>query len=320
MSFRDEYIKEYKDLGKKMFVHCKIPTVHDFAIMSDKVKNITDFTGNYDDVVKSCNRRHADYTEEESRKFIDSVIAANVTDITESGTFYKKMMASCDDLKITEDDCGSTGIEMELPISEEEYNYKVRNHFITELNDFTTEYDDIKDFDVIHVRTPLSCDTKHRHFCAKCAGLFRREFESNFIPKNIGIYTTLMITEHATQASLDSMNKGISTKINYALEGELKAGSYEDIAESITKIVDLIGFVGVESRFYEIALLSRYHLDDELNFVPCSLKTSLFRNEDLFGQFVYRANWQTFKKLISARESIDATSIKSQIAFDTYEE
>lgn len=320
MSFRDIYIEEYKKLGKSMFKYCEIPTVNDFAVMSDKVKNITTFTGNYDDVVKSCKRRTGDYTEEESKKFIDSVIAANVTDITESGTFYKMLMASCDDMKITEEDCGCEGFEIELPVSEEEYNYKIRNHFITELNDFSTEFSDIENFDSIHVRSPLSCDLKHRTFCVKCAGLFRREFESSFIPENIGIYSTLMITEHATQASLDSMNKGVSVKINKALETKLQNGDYGTVVNEINKIIDMIGFVGVESRFYEIALLSRYHLDDEFNFNSCSFKSSIMRGKDLFGQFIYRPNKATFQKLISTKETIDATSTKSKIAFDKYEE
>ena len=105
---RKEYVKEYHALGDAMFESCVIPTVADFAnAFKDgdkealaKIEKITTYTGNTDDIKKSVDRRNNNYSEAESKKFMQSVIAANVTDITESGYFYKKLISSCDDMTI----------------------------------------------------------------------------------------------------------------------------------------------------------------------------------------------------------------------------
>ena len=86
------------------------------------------------------------------------------------------------------------------------------------MNNHEENYKDIPKKGAIHVRTFLDC--KHgdtRHFCKKCAGLFRRSYDTSFTPRNIGAYATYMITEKATQASLDSMNKGTAKKPNVLL-------------------------------------------------------------------------------------------------------
>lgn len=318
---REEYVKKYHKLGEAMFEHCVVPTVSDFAMAfvdndekaMAKIEKITSFTKNTDDIKKSVARRNNNYSEQESKKFMQSVIAANVTDITESGYFYKKLISSCDDMTIEIDDCGSEGTEMKLPIDEDTFNYKVRNHWVMELNKYVEDYKDIPKRGKIHVRTFLSCNHGIRHFCKKCAGLYRRSYDTEFTPKNIGIYSTLMITEHATQASLDSMNKGTAEKVNVTLEQKIP--NIKDIINAkakIQEIIDNIGNVGVESRFYEVALLSRWR-----NGQFSALLTSFLRQPDLLGAFIYKPGTTTFTKLLLAN-SFEANSMKTKIAFDKY--
>lgn len=318
---RAEYVKKYHELGEAMFEACVIPTVADFANAFKsgdeeamaKIDRITSYTGNKDDIKKSVERRNNSYSEQESKKFMQAVIAANVTDITESGYFYKKLISSCDDMTIDIDDCGSEGEEFTLPIDEVTFKYKVRNHWVTELNKYVEDYEDIPTSGTIHVRSFLSCNHGIRHFCKKCAGLFRRSYESEFTPKNVGIYSTLMITEHATQASLDSMNKGTAEKVNVTLEQSIDG--VNDISEAkakIQEIIDGIGFVGVESRFYEVALLSRWR-DGKFS----ALQTSFLKQPDAFGAFIYKSNTTTFNKLLLSG-TFEANSKKTGIAFDRY--
>lgn len=318
---RSEYTKKYHKLGEAMFTHCVTPTVADFAnafIDKDedamaKIKKITDYTGNHDDIIKSVNRRNNNYSEQESKKFMESVIAANVTDITESGWFYKKLISSCDDMTIEIDDCGSEGEAMTLPIDEVTFNYKVRNHWVMELNKYVEDYNDIPKTGTIHVRNFLTCNHGIRHFCKKCAGLYRREYESEFTPKYIGIYSTLMITEHATQASLDSMNKGTAEKVNVTLEQQIP--DVKDIISAkdrIREIINNVGWVGVESRFYEVALLSRWR-----NGKFQALKSSFLKQPDALGAFIYSSTTTTFSKLLTAG-TFEANSMKTKIAFDRY--
>jgi hypothetical protein len=319
---RADYVKKYHKLGDAMFEHCIVPTVADFANAfkdndkeaMEKINKITSYTKNTADIKKSVDRRTCNYSEEESKKFMQSVIAANVTDITESGFFYKKLISSCDDMTIEIADCKSTGTEMQLPIDENTFNYKVRNHWVMELNKYVEDYEDIFKTDgVIHIRTFLSCNHGIRHFCKKCAGLFRRSYDTEFTPKNIGIYSTLMITEHATQASLDSMNKGTAEKVNVTLEQKIE--DINDIIEAkakIQEIIDTIGNVGVESRFYEVALLSRWR-DGKFS----ALSTSFLKQSDVLGAFIYKSNTATFNKLLLSTE-FEASSMKTKIAFDKY--
>ena len=318
---RKKYVKHYHELGEAMFENCTIPTVGDFAKAYtkndkkalEKITTITSFTGNHDDIDKSVERRNGMYSDEESKKFMNSVIAANITDITDSGWFYKKLISSCDDMTIVADDCGSEGEEYTCPIDEETFNYKIKNRFIMELNDYVEDYKKLPKKGTIHVRTFLTCKKGPRHFCVKCAGLFRRSYDTTFIPKNIGIYSTLMITEHATQASLDSMNKGTSEKVNVALEQKIsKPANLADAKDKIRAIIDQIGNVGVEARFYEVALLSRYR-----NGEFASLQNSFIRQEDVFGAFIYSPRDKIFYKMIETG-TFNANSMKTKIAFDSY--
>lgn len=319
---RKDYFNHYQNLGKSMFEHCTIPTVADFAnayknndeAAIKKIETITSFTGNNEDIKESVKRRNANYSEAESRKFMASVIAANVTDITDSGYFYKKLISSCDDMTIEINDCHSEGTEITLPISKDIFDYKVKNHWIMELNKYIEDFNDLPKSGTIHVRTFLSCKHGIRHFCKKCAGLFRRSFDTEFTPKHIGIYSTYMITEHATQASLDSMNKGVAEKVNVTLEQSISdTNNIEEAKKAIQTVIDNIGNIGVESRFYEIALLSRWRNN---SFSP--LSTSFHKQEDILGTFIYSPNVATFNKLLLS-DTFNANSTKTKIAFDKYD-
>ncbi|MEE3344610.1 MAG: hypothetical protein VZS44_10990, partial [Bacilli bacterium] len=212
-------------------------------------------------------------------------------------------------------DCGSTGIEIELPIDEDTFNYRVRNHWVMELDKYVERYKDIPKKGTIHIRTFLSCKHGTRHFCKKCAGLFRRSYNTEFTPKHIGLYATLMITEHATQASLDSMNKGTSEKVNVMLEQPItnKIKKLSDAKAKIEEIITEIGNVGVESRFYEVALLSRWR---DNNFK--SLMYSFHYQEDKLGTFIYSPSQKTFVDMVRTKK-FNASSTKSKIAFDKYD-
>jgi hypothetical protein len=337
---REDYLDIYYIIGDSMFSTCYVPNVADFANAfgkktgktkeaQRKIEQITSFTGNYQDIVNSVKRRDAKYTEAESAKFMNSVIAANVSDITESGYFYKKLISSCDNMYIDlkYEDCKSNGEEIQLPIDKTTYNYKIKHRFIIEIDKYTETYEEflieIKDLESIHIRTFLTCKRSrdHRTFCKKCAGLFKREHYSSFIPEYIGIYSTLMITEHATQSSLDSMNKGTSEKVNVLLEQRIhrdETKTYEDVKNKINEIIDDIGFIGVESRFYEIALLSRMYKQKDNTWLTAPLVTSFLRQGDEFGSFIYRPSKDTFRKMLSA-DKIKVSSVKSKIAFDEYD-
>lgn len=331
---RDKYINVYRLLGGKIFSECEIPTVGDIANIDkeqnlEKLQYITAFTGNWDDIEESIKRREANYTEEDSNKFMNSVIASNVTNITESGYFYKKLISSCDNMKITTKDCKSKGEKIKLPVTEEEYNYKIKFRNVVELDTATETYDEFKketkDMEVIHIRTFLTCkaDPHHRCFCKKCAGIFKRSQEDYFTPRNIGIYATYQITEKATQASLDSMNKGVTRSLNTLIEIKLDEKGfpdYESVKTKIKEIIDRIGYIGVMSRYYEIALLSRFYLNGNgVSFTPKALQSSFLAQNDKLGSFIYRPNEKNFLKLLSSKR-IDASSIKSKIMFDIYEE
>ena len=334
---RQKYMQVYNYLGSKMFSTCQIPNVGDLAdivVKQDedaikKVTNITDFTGNYDEIKESLDRVSDDYSEEDSNKFMKKVIASNITDITVSGFFYKKLMASCDDMIINhkKSDCGSIGEEYKVKdITEDIYNYKVKFLYITEIDTYTETYEEfkekVKDLDIIHIRNFLTCECSenHRTFCKKCAGIYKHSHTLTFIPKYIGAFSTLQITEHATQDSLDSMNNGTSESLNVLLEQNMskeKFENYEDIKKRINQIIDEIGNIGVQARYYQIALLSRF-LKKGNKWKCVSLVSRFNYRDDSLGILIYQPTYKHFKSLLSKKETY-ATSLKSRIMFDAYE-
>ena len=321
---RQEYIQLYKDLGDKMFSNCVIPTVFDFANATvnrnkkaqAKIDVLTNYTGKKVD--DSLSRRTCNYSEDESKKYMQSVIAANISDITDSGFFYKKLISSADDMLIVTDDCGSEGIELELPVTEEIFNYKIKYRWVNELNKYVEDFSEIEKLKKksIHVRNAVECKNSFKRcFCKKCMGLFRRSYDTEFTPKYIGLYSTLMITEKATQASLDSMNKGVAEKLNVILERKIEPAPHniDEAKEAIYNIINEIGWTAhIESRFYEIAMLSRWR-----NNKFEQLISSFTKQEDKLGAYISKDS--TFKDLILAKE-FKANTAKTRLAFDIYDD
>ena len=127
-----------------------------------------------------------------------------------------------------------------------------------------------------------------------------------------------MVCEKATQASLDSMNKGAKAPFNLILEKKLpKCSTYEDTIIQINKVIDEIGWdEEIESRHYEIILLSRLRKSPKKwYFRP--LETSMTDYSDLFGVWIYRPNKNTLENLLDAEE-FETTSMKSKIALGKY--
>ena len=189
------------------------------------------------------------------------------------------------------------------------------------VNDLVCHYRHTINSETIHVRTPINCEFAHeRKLCPKCSGIIRRTIDDYYIPENIGIFTTLMITEHATQGALSSMNNGLSKNMNEILESKIGSGrkmSWEDVKENINNIISEVGNIGVQTRFYEIALMSRVYNKDG-NYVSSAFQYSLTHQNDPLATFVYMPSNKNFKKLINTDE-FEASSIKSQIMFDKYQ-
>ena len=332
---RKKYIEIYHILGKQMWEACPAATVGDIAdFVNEKPNevfdNIVDFTDNKEKISNLLKKDDAIYTDIESDKFMNKVISSNITDISDSGYFYKKLMSSCDDIRIVEDDCMSEGKEIKVSdITEELYNYKIRFSFVTQIEDYAKDLyvdfiNNIRKFKTINVRTPMECnDAPNRGLCKKCAGVIKRNYDTFFIPKNYGIFVTLAITEHATQSSLDSMNKGVSKNINTALDQKTSKlnMSWKEVKDEFKRIVDEIGYIGVQSRFYEVALMSRVY-EDQKNpgiFRASSFKSSFIHQNDPLGVFIYSPSFKNLLKMLSVGE-FEASSIKSKIMFDNYEE
>lgn len=328
---RDEYIKIYRLLGKEMWESCNIPTVGDIAEVfegeNEKFNNVTNFFDNKDKVMTYLNKECPKYSQEESSEFIADVISSNTTDISDSGWFYKKLMASCDDVRIISEDCGSKGVKVKVSdIDEGYYNFRIKFSYVEELDKYVVgpylEFiEEVKELDFINVRTPITCkEAPNRKICKKCSGVIKKNKDESFIPRYFGLFTTLMITEHATQASLDSMNKGKSKNINHALDESPKSKTmdWEEVVTFVNDIVNNIGDIGVQSRFYEVALISRIHKREEEGlFYASSFQHSFHRQEDLLGIFAYSSTWRNFIKMLK-KKKFEANSIKSQICFDIY--
>ena len=84
-----------------------------------------------------------------------------------------------------------------------------------------------------------------------------------------------------------------------------------------TRVIDEIGWdEGIESRHYEIILLSRLRQSPrKWYFRP--LETSMTDYSDLFGVWIYRPNKNTLENLLDADE-FETTSMKSKIALGKY--
>ena len=331
---RAKYVKVFREVGKYMWEFCKVPTVEDIARLiegdpSEELEAITEFLDNKDKLMGLITRDSSIYSEEESAKHIVKVMSSNSTDISEAGWFYKKLISSADDMKVTHHDCGSEGEVVSLEgLTEADYNYQVRSAYVAELGEYA-EYQykyfaqkvQEKGLKEVTVRKPLTCKlAPERQFCEKCVGKIKINHEESFMPVNIGIFTTLMVTEHATQASLDSMNKGVSENLNVLIESpmEKKRMTWEEAQDAVRSICAKIGWIGVQERFYQIAIMSRFYKKDDY-YVDASLQHSFKHHADALGEFIYSPSMANLIKFMNEK-SVKLTSMKSKIMFDIYED
>ena len=333
---RDQYFEENQRLAEDVWDHEKLPTVGDIADFmqgkeNDNMMAIFDFFENEESFMKMANRQGAEYTEDESREFIQSVMSSNNTDISKAGYFYKLLMASADDFIIVDQDCESDGVEWKLDdITEDNLQFRIRYQWVNEFKQyFRGDIAALKEkckelgIDTIHVRTPLTCNCFPRSkgesdgklcrgICKKCAGLLPAG------TVNVGAFTTLMVTEHATQGALNSMNKGVKKDVNDMLtqsyHGEF---TWNGISEWIESIRDDLSGDKVFGRFYEIALMSRIRFDEEGPYVS-SFISSIARSGNLFGAYIFTPDRRNFENMLK-EGSFDDQSLKLQIAMNIYE-
>lgn len=334
---RDEYFEKNQELASRLWNEENLPTVLDIADfvkdnkVSDRLQNIFDFLDNKDDFTAMATRRKHLYDQEESSSFIRKVMSANNKEISESGYFYKLLMESADDLIITQETCNSHGRMYDLKnsgFSEEDFNYYINALHCTEINEIvdctyhefldrykeTLEKHDYK----IHILSPLTCEClKTRGLCRRCCGKMPTK------TKNVGTFTTLMVTESATQSALSSMNKGRKENINQMLTQRYD-GAY-DLAPIKAWIASVVGDLqndNVSSRFYELALISRIKFDktDTEYQYPyiASLKSSIQFSGNLFGSYIFSPTEKTINKMINEGEFEDS-SLKLKIALNKFD-
>lgn len=319
---RGSYNEVNNSLSQRLWDNQDLPTVYDISDFVNGNKNkrmdrIFNFFENEEDFSRLAENQSNSYTQKESSSFIKKVMSANNEEISKAGYFYKLLMASADDYYISKDDCRSDGYSADISrIDENYYNYKIKMMHVVEYGDFVhDEYCDFIDWcknnnlDNISIRSPLECSGSfERKLCSVCSG----SLPPNTF--NIGTFTTLMVTEHATQSALSSMNKSEKNNINDIIASRYNGNqNIEDIKNWIKVTVDKLADSSISSRFYEIALLSRVRFDENKNPFISSLKSSISNSDNLFGSYIFTPNNKTFEKMVKKREFID-NSIKLQIA------
>lgn len=267
-----------------------------------------------EDILALLNKEDKNYSSDDSEKFIAKVKASNVTEIADSGYFYKKLASCMDSVTTFIDDCGSSGTLIktkDLLDDEELFDFKVRDMYVTELGKNYSRYDDFvedvqaKKIKSIHYRSPISClEARNRCFCKKCCGSISAGGR-DLNDENIGIISTLAITENVTQSSLSSMNNGIQENVNVILEKPFSTknnSSFDTFVEEIKGICEAMKSVGVESRWYEIALLGRvykasYNNDDD-KYMSTTFVASSSRTNDPIGAFLFKPSKDNIFKLL----------------------
>lgn len=323
---RKKYIKECNKLGEEVIYKEHLPFTSDimsFASkeeVSDRLQHVFDVLDNADSLHNQITRNSLRFIEGESKEFIDTVISANITDIRLAGSLYKQLMATGDDLRIKGNNCGSNGREIALPIDEDTFYYEIRNSYVyfddkKDLQVFY-EYKDLqkacKGHDKVFVRTPMTC--KHRDkrgVCKTCAGQVPENTQ------NIGAFSTLMVTEFATQSALSSMNKGTKENVNTLLVSKHDGvKTWDDFDKWADDILNKLMGRDVERRFYEIILIGRARSTGKDNKVEMSsLMTP--KTNNYFGAFIYRPKESTYREILK-QKSFEDTSLKFQIATNQY--
>lgn len=336
---RKEYFNKNQELAKNLWQE-PIPTVSDICDYikgkdNKVINNIFEFYNNQEEFDSIIRKTENNYNQDESSTFIRKVMAANNEDISDAGFFYKLLMASADDLSIEQSkdeylsDCGSKGITFYIKdVSERIFNYRIKYSFIIELNDFCTlNFEDFNNwvntsnYNEIHVRTPLTCknvnkwENSNKCLCRKCVGKLPSRV------KSIGTFSTLMVTETATQSALSSMNKGRKKNINTALlqgyDGEYNIDDIKSWISSIVEDLNISDNPNVSARFFEIALLSRIR-KDKYGFYVAGMKSSIMHSDNIFGSYIFTPNMKTFERLVN-KGKFEDQSLKLKIALNHFD-
>lgn len=323
---RKDYMVENEKLGKTLWEREKIPTIADICDLIDdkdneRINDVVNFFDNKDQLIKMAENTIHLYSQQESTDYIEDVIASNQTDISEAGYFYKESMSALDDLRIINDKCGSKGVEYKVDeITEEIYNYRIKsmcckedgNKFEKKTYEKFMETCKENGWEKIHIRTPLTCEHMKDHkICKKCAG----ELPGNSI---LGAFTTLIVTEHATQSALSSMNNGKKENINDILKRPYNdKAKWENIIDWVNKTVEDLKNPQVQSRFYELFLIARIRNDDRGNPSVCTVKKTIDKNTNYLSQYFFHCSESSLRKVLNAKEFED-DGLRLKIAMNDF--
>lgn len=317
------------------------------SCLNKKIDNIEiEKMGVEDDVVELANIRESNYNDEDSEKFMRKVLASNVTEIADSGYFYKKLNAALDDFVMADaDTCGSTGETYPLYkpretnnilnynqdgfISEEFFNYYLKNSYVrfddendeVAFDDYDAFVSSARDHKKVTVFDPLNCEyAPKRCLCRRCVGILNNGGRL-MGTKNIGVLTSFCITEPVTQASLSSMNKGITKSPNKVLEESLpiidKRFTWEEAQEAIRNVINSMftsDFIS-HSKFYQISIMGKIFQAEDGKYFQTSFKNCSKYTKDKFSSFLFNSSINNMKGLVSHTGSRKLEGIKSKLLF-----
>lgn len=327
---REEYFKKNDELSKDLWPKQDLPTVADIASYmkygeNDNMQKVFDFFDNKEDFDNMINKNQRKYQEDESNGFIRKVMASNNKDIAEAGYFYKLLMSSTDDFVLSDEICNSNGhkIKLDDEFDESKFNFYVKSMYVNEIGDyvrgyydeFFDKYSQLKGLKEITVRSPMYCEfAKDHKVCSICEGIIPNDVH------NIGTFTTLGVTEFATQGALSSMNKGLSLNINEIVQTSGKGiTEWDDALSWIQDNLDNLSGGNVQSRFYEVAYLSRIRkdLDNDGKIFISALKSSINHSGNLFGAYIFSSSVNNLTRMLEVGEFED-NSTKLKIAVNGY--
>lgn len=323
---RSDYIKEYKTLADSVLLEEKLPQASSLLSYlyenktDSRLQHVFDFFDDEETLKEMVGHAKVRYSVDDTKEFIASVIAANITDISESGMIYKQLMATGDDYRIRGVDCGAKGRKISLPISEDDFVYEIKDRNIVVGDKKYKMFSNYEEFNTwatgkkeIFVRSPMTCKNQtSRSCCPICAGKVPEN------TRNIGAFSTLMITEVATQNALSSMNKGRKENVNQLLKRDGKTiDNIRDFHTWADDILEELRGSKVERRWYELALLGRMHYDKKTNEVVVRSLVSPRSDTNLFSNFMYSPNRRAFSEMVTAGSFYD-DSLKVQIAENDY--
>ena len=306
-----------------------------------------DIMGAADDIIELVNIREPKYSDDDSEKFMRKVLASNVTEISDSGYFYKKLNAALDDFVLSDEErCNSEGETYSLTktkdnnnilnydsdnyLSEKFFDYYLKNCYVVfdDSKDEVTfvEYKDFRKASEGHktvtVFNPLNCEfAPKRCICPRCMGVLNNGGRK-MGTKNIGVLTSFCITEPVTQASLSSMNNGISKSPNKILESRIpvanKRFTWDEAKDAIRDVVNTMftdEFVS-HSKFYQISIMGKIFEDGNGKFFQTAFKNASMFTKDKFSSFLFNSSISNMRSLIkSSEEGRKLEGIKSKLLF-----